>query len=168
MRRRVKPGVVVLLGALAVVGLVWGVVFSLDAREVRYAFSVEEVLNAQEPVRRSVRIQGCALPGSAIIGGEPCRVAFKLGQLWHGSLPDPAPPSIDVVYNGCDLPVDLTNWRFELSVDGRLVNPLGKRSVAAERILVKCPAKYWARGDSVPQCDPWLACGYCELKQPDR
>jgi hypothetical protein len=150
-----------LLGAAGVVGVVWGVVFSLDAGEVRYAFSVEEVLNAQKPARRSVRIQGCALPGSAIIGGEPCRVAFKLGQLWHGSMPDPAPPSIDVVYNRCDLPVDLTNWRFELSVDGRLVNQVGKRSIAAERVLTKCPGKYVVAGGPMPNCEPWQPCGHC-------
>jgi hypothetical protein len=104
------------------------------------------------------------VPGSAVVGGDPCRVAFKLAPSWYGSVPEPPARSIDVVYQGCDLPYDMPNWRLELAVDGRVANDGGKRSIAAERVLAKCPAKY-CQGDPCNCVSPeWLPCGFCQAK----
>jgi hypothetical protein len=171
MRRETWPGVMVLGGCLGVVLLVWVVVFLWNGDDdFLYAIPVDEALVTQRFLGKRVVVQGCRAARAALQGGEPCRVAFKLEQSWQSSLAESARPNIDVFYERCDLPDTFSiqpDLRLELSVEGRLVSQGGRRSIAAERVLAKCPAKYEPSAGGCPRCRPG-PCGDCEPERPER
>jgi cytochrome c-type biogenesis protein CcmE len=126
-----------LLGLLALMGLVLALVFSSEDEAVVYAYGVDEVkAKAGELGERRVRMQGNLVSGTLVRRDDPCEYRFQLQK---------ADARMEVHYKQCVVPDnfrDVEGVAVEVTAEGRLA---AAGHLEATHIFAKCPSKYEMR-----------------------
>ncbi len=140
---RGRRGWLLLLGLLALGGLVLGVALTSFREAAVYSKPVDALLTERARFTgRVVKVVGALVPGTLVRRDEPCEYRFRL----KGT--STAAPALDVRFPQCVIPDtfrDVPGVNVEVTAEGKL---LPEGHFVAHQIMAKCPSKYEMRDRS--------------------